>query len=236
MPAAASAVVPPPVPAPLHWEDGQIVVRVPGAAAVFTTRSGGDLAGAGPEPGLRRLVPHDPAQWVQADQVHGAAVHTVDVPAPMRGEYDAQVTARSDLAVAVRVADCVPIALLAPEAVGVVHGGWRGLVGGVVPSAVDAMRAAGATSIVAVIGPCARVCCYETGPEVHEALAATGTDARRGTHADLPAVARHQLRAAGAGEIHDAGLCTLCAPAGLLFSHRRDGGATGRQGVVAWRS
>ncbi|HEX2701825.1 MAG TPA: laccase domain-containing protein, partial [Solirubrobacteraceae bacterium] len=84
----------------------------------------------------------------------------------------------------------------------------------------------------AVIGPGARGCCYETGPEVHAVFARYGSsDGRR---LDLVAIATAQLRAAGVASIDDVGLCTLCAPAGLLFSHRRDGEGTGRQAGVAW--
>jgi copper oxidase (laccase) domain-containing protein len=48
-------------------------------------------------------------------------------------------------------------------------------------------------------------------------------------------VARAELRAAGVGEVHDVGLCTMCSPA-LFFSHRRDDGTTGRQAGMAWRA
>ena len=40
---------------------------------------------------------------------------------------------------------------------------------------------------------------------------------------------------AGVGTIHDTGLCTIC-PATAFFSHRRDGGVTGRQAGVVWRA
>ena len=52
---------------------------------------------------------------------------------------------------------------------------------------------------------------------------------------DLAAVARHRLTAAGVTEIHDVGLCTMCAPE-LFFSHRRDAGRTGRQAGLVWRA
>jgi polyphenol oxidase len=52
---------------------------------------------------------------------------------------------------------------------------------------------------------------------------------------DLPAIARHQLDEAGVAEIHDTGLCTICAGDELFFSHRRDKGVTGRQAGVVWR-
>ena len=46
---------------------------------------------------------------------------------------------------------------------------------------------------------------------------------------DLPAIARHRLAEAGVETVHDTGLCTICAGEELFFSHRRDGGVTGRQ-------
>ena len=83
-----------------------------------------------------------------------------------------------------------------------------------------------------MIGPGVGGCCYETGDEVRQAFAAYG--AGRGRLLDLKAVAAAQLREAGVAVVHDVGLCTICAPAGQLFSHRRDGPATGRQGGFAW--
>src|SRR5919198_474298 len=70
------------------------------------------------------------------------------------------------------------------------------------------------------------------GEEVHEAFA--GYDARRGQNLELAAVIRAKLEAAGVDEIHDVGLCTMCC-FGLFFSHRRDGGVTGRQAGIVWR-
>ncbi len=151
-------------------------------------------------------------------------------------DYDAQVTNLPDVACVVRVADCLPVALISREAVGVAHAGWRGLAAGVLEATVDAVRAAGGQEIQAAIGPGARVCCYEAGDEVHAAFAGIGERARQGTHADLAAVATTLLERAGVTEIHDTGLCTMCAPEGLLWSHRREGAAAGRQGESAWRS
>jgi hypothetical protein len=87
--------------------------------------------------------------------------------------------------------------------------------------------------ITAAIGPSARGCCYEVGDEVREALdlEPVGGPAL----IDLPAIARERLERAGAGVVHDSGLCTMCTDPSLFFSHRRDGPLTGRQGGVAWR-
>jgi hypothetical protein len=144
-------------------------------------------------------------------------------------EADGQVTDRPGVAPIVLVADCVPIALVSPEAVGMVHAGWRGLAGGIVGEAVQRLRSLGAARIAAAVGPGAGPCCYEVGEEVH---AAFGTSGRT---VDLKAIARGRLEEAGVEEVHDSGLCTMC-DSERFFSHRRDGGVTGRQAGVVWRS
>lgn len=227
------------VPPPFAVRAGQIALDLPGGHVVFSTPAGGDLApgAAGPTAALRGLVGPPPERWVQDVQVHGARVRTIgadDPIRPMSGEFDGQVTARTDVACVVRVADCLPVALVAPEAVGVLHAGWRSLAAGVVEVGVAALRALGASEIRAAIGPGAGVCCYRAGEEVHAAFAADGPGARSGDHADLAAVARRRLRACAAREVHDTAICTICAAPGELFSHRR--GEAGRQAVIAWRS
>jgi copper oxidase (laccase) domain-containing protein len=134
------------------------------------------------------------------------------------------------------VADCLPIVLAAPQAVAAVHGGWRGLAAGVLEAGLAALRALGAGTVTAAIGPGARVCCYEAGDEVHAAFARHGPAARAGRNADLVQVAGAILREQGVETVHDCGVCTICAADGLLWSHRRQGERAGRQGGVAWRS
>ena len=164
-------------------------------------------------------------------QVHGTTVVAADGHAIP--DADGQVTAAPGLAPLVLVADCVPIVLIAPEAVGVVHAGWRGLHGGIVANAVQALRDRGATRVAAAVGPAIGPCCYEVGDELR---AAFGT---REPTLDLPGIAAAQLAAAGVDAVHTAGLCTSCTErdgAPLFFSHRRDRGVTGRQAGIAWRS
>ncbi len=215
----------PALPSPFAWRSGRIAADLPGGHVRFTTRSPG---------------PDDaPGLVARGRQVHGARVRVVadvseiECPEP---EADGQATALRGVACAVRVADCLPVALIAPEAVAALHAGWRGLAAGVLQEGVRALRGLGAGEIRAAIGPGARVCCYETGEEVHAAFAHLGPQVRAGTHADLAAVARAILEADDVLEIHDTGLCTMCAPAGLLWSHRRQGERAGRQEGVTWRS
>ncbi len=225
--------------APFAWHDGLIVLELPGGHAAFTTAISGDLTppvvAAGATAAAHSGIPAE--RWAQDHQVHGAAVRVVTGdPDPMSGEYDGQVTNRRDVACVVRVADCLPIVLISPQAVGALHGGWRGLAGGIVERGVAAVRELGGRDICAAIGPGAGVCCYEAGDEVHAAFADSGARARRGNHADLKAVARAQLEAVGVQTVHDVGICTICSAPEELFSHRRDHGHTGRQAGIAWLS
>src|SRR5437764_9760350 len=117
------------------------------------------------------------------------------------------------------------------------HGGWRGLAGGIVAEGARALEElAGAGPVAAAVGPGAGPCCYEVGEEVHAAFARHGDAVRHGRNLDLKEVARRELAAVGVEEVHDAGICTLCGDPRLWFSHRREGGVTGRQSGVAWRT
>jgi hypothetical protein len=58
-----------------------------------------------------------------------------------------------------------------------------------------------------------------------------GADVVRAGRADLWLCARRALEAAGARQVAVAGECSICNP-NRYFSHRRDNGVTGRQGVV----
>lgn len=240
------------LPAPFESVGDHIGVALPGARALFTTRRGGVSTGPYTSLNLGRWTDDDPAAVArnrallaaqlglapeaiaQGRQVHGARVERRSAPpAPdaQPGEADGQATATPGLAVLVLTADCLPVALAAPGAVAMVHAGWRGLAAGVLEEGVRALRELGAHGpIEAAIGPGAGACCYEVGPEVHAAL---GRPPERG-RIDLKAIARERLEAAGAAAVHDVALCTICADPELFFSHRRDGGVTGRQAGLAW--
>jgi polyphenol oxidase len=119
---------------------------------------------------------------VRLRQVHGREVVCADAieqSGDSTPEADIVIASRRDRAIAVRVADCVPL-LLADRrsgAVAAAHAGWRGLALGVPGLAVDAMtRTFGsrASDIVAAVGPSVGACCYEVGPEVRDAFRAGG--------------------------------------------------------------
>jgi YfiH family protein len=124
-------------------------------------------------------------------------------------------------------ADCLPVALAGPKGVAMAHGGWRGLAGGVLTRAAEAVEAR-----AAAIGPGIGPCCYEVGEEVLSEFAALDA-VSDGRHLDLGAVAEALLRRSGVDEVERADLCTSCNPE-LFYSHRRDGEKTGRQAGIAW--
>lgn len=174
-------------------------------------------------------------------QIHEAAVatHRASAADPDVDGVDAHVTDRHDLAVGVLTADCVPVILLAPWGVAVVHAGWRGLHAGVIGAAGQALlalpgAAADLSTAVGLIGPCAGPCCYEVGNEVLAAFAGQPRGRAEGRFVDLPVLAEQALVAAGVGEVVQADRCTICDP--RYFSHRASGGITGRQAGIAWRS
>lgn len=152
-------------------------------------------------------------------------------------EADGQATADAALAPMVLTADCLPVAIVGGGAVAMVHAGWRGLAAGVIASGVAAVRELGARGpLQAAIGPGAGPCCYEVGAEVLAAFPSEHRHGSGGRHLDLKAIAGERLRQAGVERVHDVGLCTICTPEGLFFSHRREHGLTGRQAGVAWLS
>jgi YfiH family protein len=170
-------------------------------------------------------------------QVHGAALarhEAPQVPSPFARpgsalpQVDGHVVSAPGLAPLVFVADCLPVALAGPAGVAMLHCGWRGLAAGIVASGAEAV---GATD--AAIGPGIGPCCYEVGEEVLGAFAELGEGIAANRMLDLPEVARRLLERAGVEGVESAGLCTSCESE-LFFSHRRDGGRTGRQAGLAW--
>lgn len=159
-------------------------------------------------------------------------------PSPL-GDADVLTVSRSQLPVAVLVADCVPLALASPGQglLVAVHGGWRGMVAGVVEKALSPFERPG--QVLAAIGPSIGPCHYEVGEDVVLAVAAGSragavTDRRDGRlFLDLPGTVAQVLQAAGVFSIERSDVCTACERE-RFFSHRRDG-ETGRQAMVTLR-
>ena len=182
--------------------------------------------------------------------MHGSSVQRVRESIGRGGEAvpldaDGHATALPGVGVMALTADCLPVALAARggsgcggrgAVVAIAHAGWRGLAAGVLEESVRALRELGATGpIAAVVGPCAGVCCYEVGEEVHAAAGDAGSIAgvyRHGRNIDLRAIARDRLLAAGVVGVSHAEACTICDE--RFFSHRRQDGRAGRQAGISW--
>ncbi len=248
--------------------DGELTwieTRIGGSRAAFSTRLGGVSEGAYSSLNLGILTDDDqarvahnrellaetlgrePAAVAMGLQVHGAqvSVHT-HPPAPSLfaqrmsapAEADAQLTNHPRVSPLVLVADCLPLALAAPGATGMVHCGWRGVAGGIVAGAVARLSEISGTepaAVSAAIGPGIGACCYEVGEDVSAAFRARAPGALTGGRLDLATAIALELEHAGvdAGTVATVDLCTSCHPR-LFFSHRRDGGVTGRQCGLAW--
>jgi YfiH family protein len=131
-------------------------------------------------------------------------------------------------------ADCLPVALCrrnGSPALAVLHVGWRGLLAGIAEAGA---RVLGDESLAAAIGPGIGPCCYEVGEEVAQPFRERfGDGVVRARNLDLPEAAERALREARVESVERTDLCTACRPE-LFFSHRRDGGVTGRQGVIGY--
>lgn len=168
-------------------------------------------------------------------QVHGAAVCEVAQVDESLPECDALVTTCLDVALCVRVGDCVPLVLADPfrGVVAVAHAGRPGVVAGVVAATVQAMRDLGASELEAWVGP--HVCggCYEVPAamraDVSRVEPAAFCCTTWGTPAvDIGAALTSQLRRAGVERVNASPTCTRESPD--LFSYRRQGADSGRQG------
>jgi len=144
------------------------------------------------------------------------------------------VTDKPGIALGILTADCAPV-LLADgnnRVIGALHAGWRGALGGVIESSVQAMLVLGAEArhIHAVIGPCIGPDSYEVGGEFPEPFLADDAtaerffrDAPRPDHFlfDLPGYVSHRLQSQNLAEIAALGRDTY-AEESEFFSYRRN--------------
>jgi YfiH family protein len=235
--------------------------RLPGLfRACFTTRIGGESAGAFASLNLNARSEDDPAvvqrnrariseaigrPLISPCQVHGVrvagaseyALESADSPCDgltIHQDID------KDLAAALLFADCVPVVLCGEVDMAVAHGGWRGVLSGVVQQAGRGMMGAPAT---AVIGPSIGPCCFTVdqdvadsfgrryGPEV--VLGSAEEDG--GLRVDLWEAVTKAASELGVQRRHvvNPRLCTVCNP-DLFYSYRSEGPVTGRQACIGW--
>ncbi len=223
-----------------HTSIGRIVVppHVPSGFRLFYTTI--DIDGR-ITPELLQFID---APLASCNQVHGAAVHdasndalslcedrlqpvTADRLKPVltqkpEPECDALWTDKRPMALAIKVADCLPISLIDTGGVMAnIHSGWRGTVQNITAATLDVTPLDPKTT-TAWLGPAIRVCCFEVGEDVAALFDAGYVDRTRGPkpHVDTAAVVADVLRSRGFDRIIDTGLCTRCEGS-IFHSYRR---------------
>lgn len=235
----------------IRWEREPYVVA-------FTTREGGVSSGAFESLNLGALTDDDPLKVVEnrrracdsvgadaatatmAWQHHGVEVTQAEprglvTPGTQFDRCDGLWSDEPGQAMMLLTADCLPVALArangSQPALAVLHVGWRGLLAGIVDRGA---RALGGGKLAGAVGPGIGPCCYEVGEEVAGPFrSAYGDGIVSDGKLDLWSASEQALRAAGCEEVERTDLCTSCHPE-LFFSHRRDHGRTGRQGIVGY--
>lgn len=214
-----------------------------GVIAFTTTRATGTFGVNADEPvrevmgrwaALRQELLEFAPRLATAAQVHGTRilVHDGTWRGWLRGEEgDGHFAPVKGTALAVTVADCVPVFIAHPRgATMTLHSGWRGTAARILVHALSELERFGFSVDEARIhlGPAICGRCYEVSADVYAQL--TGRDPRKPTPVDLRAILADQARAAGAQRITVSDLCTRCNN-DRFYSHRA--GDTGRQlGVI----
>ncbi len=231
----------------MAWRHVESRPGLPAVHFAFSGADDGDLAVDVPAAELdRRRTDVMPGPWTWLRQVHGADVVQVEEPGQHAGAHaDASVTTVPGAVLAVQTADCAGVLLLGtgPDSVAVAaaHAGWRGLVDGVLQEAVGHLRAAGATKVEWLLGPCIGPASYEFGEHdlavlvgrYGPSLAATTADGspaldlRAGVRIALAEVGAHPL--AVEGWRNDAVPCTATddgpdGPRWFSWRARKDAG------------
>ncbi|MDQ6988838.1 MAG: peptidoglycan editing factor PgeF [Mariprofundaceae bacterium] len=177
----------------------------------------------------------------QAQQVHGISLlHCFGRGEQHETDADILLATEKHVPLAIRTADCLPILLADPEAqvIAAVHAGWRGTVAEIAKVAVSAMLEKGAKAerIMASLGACIGMCCFEVSLDIQQRLLAVAhaeaVRQRDGkAYADLGLANQYQLLASGLLPQHIEATphCTACQQKPAYFSYRRDAGQTGRQ-------
>ncbi|WP_456372801.1 peptidoglycan editing factor PgeF [Thiolapillus sp.] len=182
-------------------------------------------------------LPDDPL-WLK--QVHGCSVQTGTRVKP---SADACYSPERGKVCAVLTADCLPVLFCnqAGTAVAAAHAGWRGLAAGILEKTVASFDES-PSRLLAWLGPAIGPAAFEVGAEVRQAFVqlqpesamafSPGQEGR--WFADIYALARFRLSAAGVSQIYGGGYCTFTDEE-RFFSYRRDG-VSGRMASLVWLS
>lgn len=215
-----------------------------GIRAFTTTRDAGTFSLSGSDPVAEVMsrwtaVQHELSGFalrlVSLRQVHGTGVlvHTGGWEGWLRaGEADGHIAAEKGIALAVGIADCVPVFIAHPSGVvALLHSGWKGTATRIAGTAIEALARYGhpPDELAIHLGPAICGRCYEVSADVREKL--TGQPVTRPGHVDLRSLIAEHASELGVRKISVSSSCTRCDN-DRFFSHRA--GDAGRQiGVIA---
>lgn len=173
-------------------------------------------------------------------QIHGDKIMVVDQPIQTNG-FDALITNKVGVFLAVTIADCTPILVYHPESgsLAAIHAGWRGTVAKIVEKTLRLMEreyAINTQGCYAFIGACIGVDAYEVGEEVagkFETKFKIWNPITQKFHVDLKAANSAQLQNVGVKK-EQIEVSTYCTTKNntQFFSHRAERGKTGRMLAV----
>lgn len=176
------------------------------------------------------------SEAVFSHQIHGAQILIVNQPGDYPG-FDAQITNKKNICLAVSIADCTPILIYDAknEAIAAIHAGWKGTVANIVSDTLAAMNQNYGTigeHCFAYIGTCISFENFEVNADVadHFLPQFKRFDTQKNKYfVDLKAANKAQLKAFGLPEdqIEISEFCTV-KNNNLFFSHRFEKGNTGR--------
>jgi hypothetical protein len=173
-------------------------------------------------------------------QVHGNDVLVVNEPVTNE-KYDAQITNKKNIFLAVSIADCTPILIHdeVNQAVAAIHAGWKGTVGRIVEKTLLKMNELYGTNgkdCKAFIGACISYHEFEVGEEVavqFDNKFKRFNSERKKWMVDLKSANKQQLLDFGVLDEHIeiSDKCTV-ENNNTFFSHRKEKGVTGRMMAV----
>ena len=213
-----------------------------GIRAFTTTRDAGTFSLSGPDPvgevmsrwtRLQDELSDKARRTVIGRQVHGSTVitHRGGWEGLLRtGEADDHLAAERGIALAVSIADCVPVFIAHGSGlVAILHSGWRGTVARIIDAGVNAFGRLGfpPDELMVHLGPAICGRCYEVSADVRAQL--TGQPANRSGNVDIRSLIAEHAQQMGVRNISVSASCTRCDN-DRFFSHRA--GDTGRQIAV----
>jgi YfiH family protein len=177
-----------------------------------------------------------PLQVAVSHQVHGAKILRVEEPGFHEG-YDALMTDKPQILLAVTIADCTPILVFDPvqHAVAAIHAGWKGTAAKIVCKTLEAMQRTYGTKMAdcfAYVGTCIDYCDFEVDADVADHFDPEHkrwNEVKQKYFVDLKAANQTQLLDGGLSSDH-----IQISPFSTIghnqdyFSHRLEKGKTGR--------